>query len=135
MRERKVFPQQIPIAAPTTWLYKFALFYLQNFKMAKKEWRLVPEPELTEQEVRKWFNRLRELYKDATTHIHEIKLVVKEKNLRIEELQIEIWKLRKENKHLKYELEMMEKKENKQVKEPKNKTEKADFKKRFFDSL
>lgn len=103
--------------------------------MAKKEWRLVPEPELTEQEVRKWFNRLRELYQDATKRIHELKVIWKEKNLRIEELQIEIWKLRKENKHLKYELEMMEKKENKQVKEPKNKTEKVDFKKRFLDSL
>lgn len=103
--------------------------------MAKKERRLVPEPELTEQEVRKWFNRLRELYKDATNRIHELKVIWKEKNLRIEKLQIEIWKLRKENKHLKYELEMMEKKENKQVKEPKNKTEKVDFKKRFLDSL
>ena len=48
--------------------------------MAKKEYREVPVEELTDEELKRWFQRLRELYKWEKNHVHEIK--------------IERWKLR-----------------------------------------
>jgi hypothetical protein len=88
--------------------------------MAKKERREVPENELTEEEVRKWFNRLRELYKEALSHIHEIKA--------------ERWKLRHERELLLKEIRLL-KKENEKMKSEKERKPKVDFKKKFFDSL
>ena len=79
-----------------------------------------PESELTEQEVRKGFNRLRELYKDATNRIHEMKVERGKMNVEICELKHQISRLTKENERLK---------NNKPQKE------KSDFKKKFFDSL
>lgn len=79
-----------------------------------------PESELTEQEVRQGFNRLRELYQDATHRIHELKVERGQKNTRICELEHEICRLRKQIKHLENE---------------KERKEKSDFKKKFFESL
>lgn len=79
-----------------------------------------PESELTEQEVRQGFNRLRELYQDATHRIHELKVERGKMNVEICELKHQISHLKKENERLK----------NK-----KEKQEKTDFKKKFFDSL
>lgn len=93
--------------------------------MAKKEWKPVPESELTEEEVRKWFNRLRELYQWATARIHDMKVERWKQNVRICDLEHENAKLRKRNKYLE---EMVEKKQ-------KEKTEKVDFKQKFLDSL
>jgi len=101
--------------------------------MAKKEWREVPESELTEEQVRRWFNRLRELYKEAKNHIHEIK--VDRGKLRVEKYDLlhEIKILKRENRVLKEEMERMEKAERQAEKS--KVIEKSDFKKRFLDSL
>lgn len=80
-----------------------------------------PESELTEQEVRQWFNNLRRLYQEATQRIHEMKVDRGKQNVLICELKHEISVLKKENKNLK---------------EKKEKTsEISDFKKKFLDSL
>lgn len=92
--------------------------------MAKKEWREVPESELTEEEVRRWFNRLRELYKEERHRVHNIKVERWQLKVRICELESQVSKLKKENERLKAPKEKREKKE-----------EKVDFKKNFFDSL
>ena len=93
-----------------------------------------PESELTEEEVRRWFNRLRELYKQSQARVHELKVERKEKNFKIIELEGEIRALRKENKHLNYELN-----KGKKEKKTENPIEIAsnlmDFKKKFFESL
>lgn len=97
--------------------------------MAKKEWREVPESELTEEEVRRWFNRLRELFKESQHRVHEMK--------------VERGKLRLENEKLKKEVRILTR-ENKMLKEwwevrtpnrVSSKVEMVDFKKKFFDSL
>lgn len=93
--------------------------------MAKKEWRLVPESELTEEEVRRWFNRLRELYQEEKNRVHEMKVERGKMRLEKERLIHEITVLTKRNKYLEG---LVEKKQ-------KEKTEKADFKKKFLDSL
>lgn len=79
-----------------------------------------PESELTEQQVRQWFNRLRELYNEAKNRIHELKVERGQKNVRICELEYENFILKKEIKKLKND---KEKKDN------------TDFKKKFLDSL
>lgn len=79
-----------------------------------------PESELTEQQVRQWFNRLRELYNEAKNRIHELKVERGQKNVRICELEHENFILMKEIKKLKND---KEKKDN------------TDFKKKFLDSL
>ena len=93
-----------------------------------------PESELTEEEVRRWFNRLRELYQQSQSRVHQLKVERKEKNLKIIELEKTIWALIKENKHLNYELN-----KGKKEKKTENPIEIAsnlmDFKKKFFDSL
>lgn len=93
--------------------------------MAKKEWRLVPESELTEEEVRRWFNRLRELYQGEKNRVHEMKVERGKMRLEKEHLIHEIAVLTKRNKYLEG---LVEKKQ-------KEKTEKVDFKKKFLDSL
>lgn len=89
--------------------------------MAKKEWREVPVEELTEEEVRRWFVRLRELLREQRHLIHDRKIERGKLRLRITQLEHEKSVLKKENEKLK------EKKE----KPP----EKSDFKKKFLDSL
>lgn len=79
-----------------------------------------PESELTEQEVRQGFNRLRELYEDAKSRIHELKVERGEKNVEICELKHQISHLIKENERLKKD---------------KQRNETTDFKKKFLDSL
>lgn len=101
--------------------------------MAKKEWREVPESELTEEEVRRWFNRLRELYKEMTHKLHERKIEIKERNVMIIKLKQEKSILQKENKHLKQIAEQWDK-ETKKTDKTKIVKE-SDFKKRFLDSL
>lgn len=92
----------------------------------KKPYVEVPESDLTEEEVRRGFNRLRELYKEAKNHIHEIK--------------VDRWKLRAERFDLLHEIKIL-KRENRILKEKIEKTgkikiaEKSDFKKKFLDSL
>ena len=109
-------------------------FYLsEKFLMAKKEWKEVPESELTEEEVRKWFNRLRELYKEMTHKLHERKIEIKEMNVMIVKLRHEKSILQKENKHLKQITEQRDKKAEKTDKA--KVVEESDFKKRFLDSL
>ena len=96
--------------------------------MAKKVWKLTPESELTEEEVRKWFNRLRELYREATSRIHAMKIERGQKNMKIHLLEWENAKLRRRNKYLEENIGQ----------EPKKETvnkDKIDFKKKFFDSL
>ena len=79
-----------------------------------------PESELTEQEVRQGFNRLRELYEDAKNRIHELKVERGKKNVEICELKHQISQLIKENERLKRD---------------KQRNETTDFKKKFLDSL
>ena len=99
--------------------------------MAKKEWRLVPESELTEEEVRRWFNRLRELYQWEKNRVHEMKVERGKMKVERERLIHEIAVLTKRNKYLEGLVEKKQKEQEKQ----KEKTEKSDFKKRFLDSL
>lgn len=99
--------------------------------MAKKEWREVPENELTEEEVRRWFNRLRELYKEAMWKLHERKIERKKMNVMLIELKHERYVLRKENKKLKRLIEQG----NKEPKADKKSEPVNDFKKKFLDSL
>lgn len=104
--------------------------------MAKKEYREVPVEELTEEELKRWFQRLRELYKWEKNHVHEIK--IERWRLRDERFTLlhEIKVLKKENRHLKEKIEKMEMREKKTEKKSENKkAEKVDFKKKFFDSL
>ena len=106
--------------------------------MAKKEWKLVPESDLTEEEVRRGFNRLRELYKEAMDKLHERKVEKTKLNITICELKKENSTLIKEVKHLNYLLEKANDKleKTKMANESKvEKDEKSDFKKKFFDSL
>lgn len=115
--------------------------------MAKKEYREVPVEELTEEQLKRWFQRLRELYKWEQHHVHEIK--VERWQLRSERITLlhEIKVLKKENRRLKEEIEKMKrdavraekktekKAEKKEKKEKAVKSEVVDFKKKFFDSL
>jgi len=114
--------------------------------MAKKEYREIPVEELTDEQLRRWFQRLRELYKWEQHHVHEVK--VERWQLRNERFTLlhEIKVLKKENRLLKEEIEKMkrdavraekkaEKKEKKEKKENVVKSEVVDFKKKFFDSL
>lgn len=111
--------------------------------MAKKEYREVPVDELTEEELKRWFQRLRELYKSEQHHVHEIK--VERWQLRNERFTLfhEIKVLKRENRLLKEEIEKMKrdairaekKAEKKEKKEKAVKSEVVDFKKKFFDSL
>lgn len=105
--------------------------------MAKKEWREVPESELTEEEVRRWFNRLRELYKEAMWRLHERKIERKKMNVMLIELKHERYVLRKENKKLKRLIEDSNNEPNKAGRKPKKVKDEPvnDFKKKFFDSL
>lgn len=95
--------------------------------MAKKEWREVPESELTEEEVRRWFVRLRELYREERHRVHNMKVERGQLRVKICELESHNAHLRKVNAHLE---QMMQKK-----KEKKSETPKTDFKKKFLDSL
>lgn len=94
--------------------------------MAKKERREVPENELTEEEVRRWFNRLRELYKESTHRIHEMKVERWKMRVEMENLKTENIHLMKRIKHL----EMAKEKKVEKKDTPVN-----DFKKKFLDSL
>ena len=94
--------------------------------MAKKERREVPESELTEEEVRRWFNRLRELFKESQHRVHEMK--------------VERGKLRVENEKLKREIRFLTRelnnvKNGKPQKRVNEKVEVVEFKKKFLDSL
>lgn len=89
--------------------------------MAKKERREVPVEELSEEEVRRWFVRLRELLREQRHLIHNRKIERGELKLRITQLEHEKSVLRKENEKLKATKE--------------KKKEKVDFKKNFFDRL
>lgn len=89
--------------------------------MAKKERREVPVEELSEEEVRRWFVRLRELLREQRHLIHNRKIERGELKLRITQLEHEKSVLRKENEKLKATKE--------------KKREKVDFKKSFFDRL
>ena len=89
--------------------------------MAKKERREVPVEELSEEEVRRWFVRLRELLREQRHLIHNRKIERGELKLRITQLEHEKSILRKENEKLKATKE--------------KKKEKVDFKKNFFDRL
>ena len=97
--------------------------------MAKKEYREVPVDELTEEELKRWFQRLRELYKGEQYHVHEIKVERGKLRVENEKLRKEIRLLTKENKMLK---EWWEVRTPKRVS---SKVEMVDFKKKFFDSL
>ena len=111
--------------------------------MARKEWKPVPESELTEEEVRRWFNRLRELYQGEKNHVHEIKL--ERWKLRAEKFDLlhEIKVLKRENRLLTEKIEKMEsqaekkvEKKEKLIKEKKKEnSDLVDFRKKFFDSL
>lgn len=107
--------------------------------MAKKEYREVPVEELTDEELKRWFQRLRELYKWEKNHVHEIK--IERWQLRNERFTLlhEIKVLKKENRLLKEKIEKMKrntvKSEKKEKKEKAVKSEVVDFKKKFFDSL
>lgn len=107
--------------------------------MAKKEYREVPVDELTEEELKRWFQRLRELYKSEQHHVHEVK--VERWQLRNERFTLlhEIKVLKRENRLLKEEIEKMKRdatrSEKKEKKEKPVKAEVVDFKKKFFDSL
>lgn len=98
--------------------------------MAKKEWREVPESELTEEEVRRGFNRLRELFKESQHRVHEMKV---ERG----KLRVEVDKLKHENRVLTREIKRLKEEENLRVerKGAVQKKEMVDFKKKFFDSL
>lgn len=111
--------------------------------MARKEYREIPVEELTDEQLRRWFQRLRELYKWEQHHVHEVK--VERWQLRNERFTLlhEIKVLKKENRLLKEEIEKMKrdairaekKAEKKEKKEKAVKSEVTDFKKKFFDSL
>ena len=69
--------------------------------MAKKEWREVPESELTEEEVRRGFNRLRELFKESQQRVHEMKVERGKLRVSVSRLKHEIRVLTRELKELK----------------------------------
>lgn len=97
--------------------------------MAKKEWREVPVEELTEEAVRRWFCRLRELYREERHRVHNKKVEIWQLKVKITELQRELSVLKKENNRLK------EWRQERKKVEWGGKLEKSDFKKKFFDSL
>lgn len=98
--------------------------------MAKKEWREVPECELSEEEVRRGFNRLRELFKESQFRVHEMKV-------ERWKLRVEVDQLRRQNRLLTNEVRRLKEWEGVRVgrKGATPKVEITDFKKRFFDSL
>ena len=99
--------------------------------MAKKEWREVPESELTEEEVRRWFNRLRELFKESQYRIHGLKVERGKLRVELQKLKKDLRVLRGENERLKeggVEKGCLPKR-------VKAKVEMADYKKKFLDSL
>ena len=124
-REKKGFPDKFLCASQQPSFISLLFLFTKKLRMAKKEWRLVPESELTEEEVRRWFNRLRELYQEEKNRVHEMKVERGKMRLEKERLIHEITVLTKRNKYLEG---LVEKKQ-------KEKTEKADFKKKFLDSL
>lgn len=91
-----------------------------------------PESELTEEQVRKWFNNLRVLYQEALHRIHEVKLQKRELSNKIFALEHQNSVLRKENKSLKA---WWERKPMKEKKVWNWISVKSDFKKKFFDGL
>ena len=97
--------------------------------MAKKEWREVPESELTEEEVRRGFNRLRELFKESQQRVHEMKVERGKLRVSVSKLKHEIRVLTRELREFKWEGWRVEWKGATQ------KVEMTDFKKRFFDNL
>lgn len=126
----------IPTNTYTSPRYKpsfISVLFLFNQKngMAKKEWKLVPESDLTEEEVRRWFNRLRELYQESLHLLHERRVERGKLRQMVCELEHENAHLKRKIEHLNYSLERANKKVEKKV----EKEEKTDFKKKFFDSL
>lgn len=99
--------------------------------------------EFTEQEAKEWFTKMRELYKEVCLHIHDMKIERWQLRNGKYMLMHEINVLKKENRLLKEEIEKMKrdatraekKAEKKEKKEKAVKSEVADFKKKFFDSL
>ena len=98
--------------------------------MAKKEWREVPESELTEEEVRRWFNRLRELFKESQHRVHEMKAERGKLRVEVERLRKELRILTRENKRLNEQRE-----KTKTQQRVNSKVGMTDFKKKFFESL
>lgn len=108
--------------------------------MAKKEYREVPVEELTDEELKRGFQRLRELYKWEQHHVHEVKVERWLLKVERDKMKKQIRILTNENKFLKEKIERLTMKlnklwEQKEKKEKPIKSEKVDFKKKFFDSL
>ncbi len=95
--------------------------------MAKKEWREVPVEELSEEDVRRWFCRLRELYREERHRVHD-------KKVEIWQLKEQITQLNREKKSLLKEIHTL-KQENEKKDSRTREQKRADFKKSFFDSL
>ena len=106
----------------------------------RKNYVPTPVEELTEEELKRWFQRLRELYQWEQHHVHEVKVERGRLRVEVEKLRKEIRILNRDIRLLKEENERLVRKANKQVKEKSPKKEKKvepmnDFKKKFFDSL
>ena len=125
-----------------SWLSLFT-FYLREFWQPLlfthliEMWRTytpTPESELTEEEVRRWFNRLRELYQEALHRIHDMK--AERGKLRDEAIKLkhQIRVLTKENKKLKEGGELKVERVG-ATQKVKMKVEMSDFRKKFFDNL
>ena len=80
----------------------------------KKWWILVPEDQLTEEQVRIGFNRLRSLHLTDILHIQGLKSQRKQLNIKNQELIHENATLRKENISLREELNELKKKPTKE---------------------
>ena len=98
-----------------------------------KTYTPTPESELTEQEVRKWFNRLRELYQEALHRIHELKVDRGKLRVDVERLNHEVRVLTRE-KQLR-ERKSFNMGKSMAPKKIKAKLEVVEFKKKFLDNL
>ena len=108
--------------------------------MSRKNYVPTPVEELTEEELKRWFQRLRELYQWEQHHVHEVKVERWQLRVEVDKLKREIRTLNRDIRLLKEENERLTRNTNKPVKEKKPKKEKNeepvnDFKKKFLDSL
>lgn len=130
-------PYLVPPHNSANLVYSFLL--LKKLTM-KKPYVPVPVEELTDEELKRWFQRLRELYQWEQHHVHEVKIERWKLRVEVDKLKKEIRILTRDIRLQKEEYEKIIAKLNKQLNDKKPIEKKKeepvnDFKKKFLDSL